>query len=401
MSKKTAEEPEIMTLAQWIIRKENTEKYRAGKASGKRHPNVDQAMINAVGGMPALLEQARALKREGLLAFEELNLNTDIKDIHYSLDVVPKLCEREGIEDPRARQLRLMERIRQLQSEVSDVLWMQSYYAELLDSLERGKVCAEAEKTGKLHCLNEIANLQEPMWIRTFSATKLGGSKVFEKQYKQVVIRFLRNHSPLCEEEKMTDDQVLAQHNLMSYSQTLQWKGPLRIRIGNATEVDGTAFPYGMILNAQTLEDCQVANLAGIQRILLIENQANYEEQKFRDDTLYVFCHGFFSPKEVLLLRQLATLAKDRTKMEHWGDMDYGGIRIFLYNKNRIFPNLTPYRMNVEEYERALKLEHGIPIGDQVRSRLEATDAEELTALKEAILQRGLVIEQEVQIPSA
>ena len=199
----------------------------------------------------------------------------------------------------------------------------------------------------------------------------------------------------------MNDDQALAQHNLLSYSQTLQWKGPLHIQVEEAPEIDGAAFPYGMILNAQTLEHCRVTSLAGIRRILLIENQANYEDQKFRDDTLYVFCHGFFSPKEVLLLQQVAALAEERTKTEHWGDMDCGGIRIFLYNKNRIFPKLTPYRMNVEEYERALELGHGIPIGEKARSILEATDAGELEELKTAILQRGLVIEQEVQIPSA
>lgn len=400
MSKKKQNEPEDVTLAQWIIQKENTEKYRAGEASGKRHPKVDQALINAIGGMPTLLEQARALKSEGLITFEELNLNTDIKEIHYSLDVVPKLCEREGIEDARARQLRLIERIKKRQSEVADVAWMQPYYAEMLDSLMQGKVCAEAEKTGKMDCLNGIAHLQEPMWIRTFSAIKLGGSKIFENQYKKIVAGFLKKHSPFCEEE-MNDDQALAQHNLLSYSQTLQWKGPLHIQIEESPEIDGAAFPYGMILNAQTLEHCQVTSLAGIQRILLIENQANYEEQKFRDDTLYVFCHGFFSPKEVLFLQQLTALAKDRTKTEHWGDMDCGGIRIFLYNKSRIFPKLTPYRMNVKEYERALELEHGIPIGEKARSILEATDAGKLEELKTAILQRGLVIEQEVQIPSA
>ena len=399
MSKKKQNEPEAVTLAQWIIQKENTQKYRAGEASGKRHPKIDQAMINAIGGMPTLLEQARALKREGLIKFEELNLNTDIKEIHYSLDVVPKLCEREGIEDARARQLRLIERIEKRQSEVADVTWMQPYYADMLDSLKQGKVCAEAEKTGKMDCLNEIACLQEPMWIRTFSATKLGGSKIFENQYKEIAAGFLKKHSPFCEEE-MNDDQALAQHNLLSYSQTLQWKGPLRIRIGDASEIDGAAFPYGMMLNAQTLEHCRVTSLAGIRRILLIENQANYEDQKFRDDTLYVFCHGFFSPKEVLLLQQVAALTEERTKTEHWGDMDCGGIRIFLYNKNRIFPKLTPYRMNVEEYECALAQGYGIDIEETARKRLEMTDAAELAELKEAILQRVVVIEQEVQIPS-
>ena len=55
----------------------------------------------------------------------------------------------------------------------------------------------------------------------------------------------------------------------------------------------------------------------------------------------------------------------------------------------------------MEEYERALAQGYGIDIEETARKRLEMTDAAELAELKEAILQRGVVIEQEVQIPSA
>ena len=63
----------------------------------------------------------------------------------------------------------------------------------------------------------------------------------------------------------------------------------------------------------------------------------------YREDTLYIYCHGFFSPKEVEFLQELAVLASENVEFLHWGDMDYGGIRIFLFNKEKIFPKLKPY----------------------------------------------------------
>lgn len=48
MKKKT------VTLSQWLIEQNDTEAYRAGKLAGKKHPKVDQKLIDAVGGSKPL-----------------------------------------------------------------------------------------------------------------------------------------------------------------------------------------------------------------------------------------------------------------------------------------------------------------------------------------------------------
>ena len=53
---------QIMTLAQYLIDKANSEAYRAGKLTGWKHPKVGKEMIEAVGGMQPLLKQARELE---------------------------------------------------------------------------------------------------------------------------------------------------------------------------------------------------------------------------------------------------------------------------------------------------------------------------------------------------
>ena len=74
----------------------------------------------------------------------------------------------------------------------------------------------------------------------------------------------------------------------------------------------------------------------------------------FREDTLYIYCHGFFSPKELKFLGALTEITGGNTEYLHWGDMDLGGIRIFLYNQRKLFPGLKPYRMDASAYETAI-----------------------------------------------
>ena len=133
----------------------------------------------------------------------------------------------------------------------------------------------------------------------------------------------------------------------------------------------------------------------GIRRVMLIENKANYESMDFRADTLYIFCHGFFSPKEIKFLSTLTETAAENTEYLHWGDMDLGGIRIFLYNQKRLFPKLKPYRMDGEAYADALTAGAGIPLEKEKKEKLQKLDAGCLGELKELILENEMEIEQE------
>lgn len=131
---------------------------------------------------------------------------------------------------------------------------------------------------------------------------------------------------------------------------------------------------------------------------MTIENKANYENMSYRADTLYIYCHGFFSPKEVKFLQQLAALADDNVEFLHWGDMDYGGIRIFLFNKEKIFPKLNPYKMNRDSFLEAVGAQAGIKLEEEKRGKLKQMYAGELDELRKCILEYGLEIEQEMLV---
>ena len=390
----------ILTLSQWIIEKTNVDSYRAGRLHGEKHPRVDQTLLNELGGMTNLLKQAEEMERDANLSkyirFDWRDMEKDITKIHYSIEIIPLLCKKEGVEDFLDKQRKYIEKMETFLQEVSDTEWVRLYCNSILEKLKQGKVVKEMEDDNLFDCLKEIAKLQNPVWKRIFSANVLGNSKKFTKEYEKKVVGILRMYSHLADKDEMTDEEILKNYGILSYAQVLEWKGAVIYQLDTGKTVDTSDLYYGTIINSQTLEHSKPTALSHIRKIMTIENKANYENMMYEKDTLYIYCHGFFSPKEVKYLQELEKLADEHVEFYHWGDMDLGGIRIFLFNKEKIFPKLKPYKMNRESFCRAVEKNAGIVLEEQKRKRLGEMDAGELEELKECILEYGVEIEQEM-----
>lgn len=389
-----------MTLAQWLIQKINTKSYRAGRLTGMMHPAVDQKMIDRVGGKHHLLDQAKELERDerlkGLFRADWSGMKTDIKKLDFSVDIMRELCRREGIEDPRMRQLRFMGQVERWRREAG-ADWLSPFYEHLGKRLEEGDEVKDIDLENEeyFRCLNALARNTEPVWKRIFSAAVFYDSKRFQNDYQSRMVTMLTKYSPFYE-EGMTDEELLAAHGILSYAQTLEWKGALCYRLEPGETIDTSRQIYGTVLNAQTLERAEPVSMPGIKRIMTIENKANYESMEYADDTLYIYCHGFFSPKERKFLKHLSEIAEPDTEYLHWGDMDYGGIRIFQFNQRELFPSLKPYRMGREEFMKAVGLHAGIKIEAGKRRKLEEMEAGCLEELRKCILETNMEIEQEI-----
>lgn len=284
----------------------------------------------------------------------------------------------------------------------------EGYYDEIIRRLELGEIVKspDMEDVDFFRCLNAVVNLKKSLWMRVFSAAVLNDSKRFKKDYEKKVVKVLVR-SPLYE-EGMTDDEILSVHGILSYAQVMEWKGPLLYKLKGGQEyiedkarekeyeIDTSQNQYGTVINSQTLERAFPVSIKGVQRIVTIENKANYEEMKYREDTLYLFCHGFYSPKERIFLKRLMEVAEGEIQYFHWGDMDMGGIRIFRFNKKNIFPKLKPYKMDREAFQEALERGAGIPLEEKKKEKLEKLNAGELEELKKCILEKGVEIEQEI-----
>ena len=408
----------IQSLSRYIIEKAECDSYRAGTRSKQWHIEADQKLLDAVGGRSVLLRQAGELEKltgiSGKIIVKWKAVRTEIEKITVSPDAIPLLCQVEQIEDPRERQLSQMELTESWKSRVSQADWLIPYYDHILERLNSGKLVKDVpglEDPLFFLFLNKTAEERKPLYRRAFSAqvctiwngiaqTKQSESKItptkrFEKIYQSAVLSVLKQYSPLYE-EGMSDEELLTAHGILTYAQTLEFKGAVSYRIDDGPAISTAAQIYGTMFNKQTLENAVPISIVGIRQIMTIENKANYEKMKFRPDTLYIFCHGFFSPPERKFLSRVVALAGTDTEYFHWGDMDYGGIRIFKFLQKNLFPRLKPWKMDVTDYKMALQMGASISLETDKRERFEQMDAGVLTPLKEAILKNGKEIEQEL-----
>lgn len=408
----------IQSLSRYIIEKAECDSYRAGTRSKQWHIEADQKLLDAVGGRSVLLRQAGELEKltgiSGKIIVKWKAVRTEIEKITVSSDAIPLLCQVEQIEDPRERQLSQMELAESWKSRVAQADWLIPYYDHILERLNSGKLVKDVpglEDPLFFLFLNKTAEERKPLYRRSFSAqvctiwngiaqTKQSESKItptkrFEKIYQSAVLSVLKQYSPLYE-EGMSDEELLTAHGILTYAQTLEFKGAVSYRIDDGPAISTAAQIYGTMFNKQTLENAVPISIVGIRQIMTIENKANYEKMQFRPDTLYIFCHGFFSPPERKFLSRVVALAGTDTEYFHWGDMDYGGIRIFKFLQKNLFPKLKPWKMDVTDYKMALQMGASISLETDKRERFEQMDAGVLTPLKEAILKNGKEIEQEL-----
>ena len=408
----------IQSLSRYIIEKAECDSYRAGTRSKQWHIEADQKLLDAVGGRSVLLRQAGELEKltgiSGKIIVKWKAVRTEIEKITVSPDAIPLLCQVEQIEDPRERQLSQMELTESWKSRVAQADWLIPYYDHILERLNSGKLVKDVsglEDPLFFLFLNKTAEERKPLYRRAFSAqvcttwngiaqTKQSESKItptkrFEKIYQSAVLSVLKQYSPLYE-EGMSDEELLTAHGILTYAQTLEFKGAVSYRIDDGPAISTAAQIYGTMFNKQTLENAVPISIVGIRQIMTIENKANYEKMQFRPDTLYIFCHGFFSPPERKFLSRVVELAGTDTEYFHWGDMDYGGIRIFKFLQKNLFPKLKPWKMDVTDYKMALQMGASISLETDKRERFEQMDAGVLTPLKEAILKNGKEIEQEL-----
>ena len=408
----------IQSLSRYIIEKAECDSYRAGMRSKQWHIEADQKLLDAVGGRSVLLRQAGELEKltgiSGKIIVKWKAVRTEIEKITVSPDAIPLLCQVEQIEDPRERQLSQMELTESWKSRVAQADWLIPYYDHILERLNSGKLVKDVpglEDPLFFLFLNKTAEERKPLYRRAFSAqvctiwngiaqTKQSESKItptkrFEKIYQSAVLSVLKQYSPLYE-EGMSDEELLTAHGILTYAQTLEFKGAVSYRIDDGPAISTAAQIYGTMFNKQTLENAVPISIVGIRQIMTVENKANYEKMQFRPDTLYIFCHGFFSPPERKFLSRVVALAGTNTEYFHWGDMDYGGIRIFKFLQKNLFPKLKPWKMDVTDYKMALQMGASISLETDKRERFEQMDAGVLTPLKEAILKNGKEIEQEL-----
>lgn len=338
------------------------------------------------------LEELKLIKIKWISGYR----NYDLESISYLLSGIRKLYELTG---RVPKQVKAAEYSREVMNLYNSLVtpWIKEYVKmEILTKAEKGIVEKDTKKLEytKLlfQCLPALDKLDTPIFKRIFSKRYLHNSKVFEEKLQKTIIAKARKYNSSID-ESMEKSQVLEQLYIEEYAQELHLKGSLLLELDGVT-IDTGIFHYGTVLNTQTLKNARILENQSIKKIYTIENKANFVMEPYEEGTLILFSHGFFTPLERIFLSKLADIMKTKeVTYIHSGDLDYGGIRIFQFIKNRIFPELKPFKMDSLIFEKYVA--YGEKVDIKTLKKLKKCEEPLLDDVISKIIETGVTIEQE------
>lgn len=179
---------------------------------------------------------------------------------------------------------------------------------------------------------------------RTFSRRTTGDSKILERRARLVVELFRRLFLGTDPELALEDDELLASMGLVRFVQPLL--------LGGSIVMDGMTLPASPFIGLPA-EQVYRISVARASYVLLVENYASFvrhcREVNVAGDGLVVYTGGF--PARAVLGAVVSLLQSLDCPAFHWGDIDLGGLRIFVHLERALSGaglTLKPHLMDFE-----------------------------------------------------
>ena len=248
-----------------------------------------------------------------------------------------------------------------------------------------------------------------PELTRVISANCFNDSKFLELKILSQLSSIAKAYEPdlatyrSLGEEHLSQNEVLEQIGILTYPEIIEFCGSIRLVFPDAP-INTGVFQNGFCIQSENLHLLTRVETAGIKSLLFIENRTNYRHQilkGFGSDTLVIHHGGFYSPAKRKLFCLLSEHLDPGVDAFFWGDIDLGGFLMYTRLKRDIFPNLTPWRMGCEDFEK-YKI-HGIARPPSYLELLKGRmDDEQFDAcffpVTLAILDVGVTVEQELML---
>ncbi len=285
----------------------------------------------------------------------------------------------------------------------------------LTPKLKTNYLKASMPDEGKLllaACEKIIKNNTSQTW-RKFCVKNFGNSKALDHLLPRIASILTENDPELKEYDLKDTSDVLREYQLLRSPQKILFNGNLTmVNPKGEQSINMGIFQPFIGVSSQTALEWEIKEI-GFDKIITIENEASFYEfcQMNQDmpglgNYLVVFLKGFSNRLRRQFLRKVNTFAKQAHKAVsffHWGDLDAGGIEIFLNLRQSTGINIRPFLFNaevIEYHERSCKpLEKSDSVRlSRIRERLYNFDLEDYKTLESLInkmLELNLKLEQE------
>jgi hypothetical protein len=299
---------------------------------------------------------------------------------------------------PRTVQHATLEQMLDQQRPVAS--WHQSFLDWARSQLSGGRSLAPLRRDDVewnadfLRALQALAALGAPTLERSFSVRVFGDSKRFAV-LESAVLRVLRQHDPAAVAYGEDSAALLRAHFLDRVPEYVPLAGPLRI-LSTGAALDLAPFQPSLALSAATIRAADGLECAA-DRLITVENSTSFSELSLRrpSSIAIIYTGGFASPTVIQLMRQLRRARPD-LPIQHWGDLDAGGLRILAHLRREI-GGVEVWKMDIATFESARRHAQPLSAGDrkaleQLRTQTELSDC---VSLIDHLLATGLKLEQE------
>jgi hypothetical protein len=210
----------------------------------------------------------------------------------------------------------------------------------------------ESERSDLIRAIRFIDQMGDiEILERVFSLQCFGDSKRFEKVIRPRLVSVLSRY--LDSADDSTDEVLLRQIGITKNPEQFDFCGSVSI-VFDSGAVDFSHLRYGGSINTDDLQRGHLGISPQIDRVLSIENRANYIEYIYKqrsENELVVFHGGQFGPAKRKFLQAIATAMSAGSEWYHWGDIDYGGFSMLARLRREIKRDVLPYRMDKKELE--------------------------------------------------
>lgn len=304
--------------------------------------------------------------------------------------------------------------------------WWEEVNAKLTQRKTAGlDLDSSGEYEDLVKVLIALPDIKEGTPKRILSQMLFQDTKHFEQTVERRLLGILRRFFP---EEFERDEEYLDNIGIVENPKLTLLTGPVVFSTGKST-VNLEFFPGGIGLSMGTIRFMEIKEIKA-RTILFIENLTTYyhmvetygkqtmtnygpsanvmdKSTELKEPVLLIYTGGFPHKGTQKFLLKLASFIRRSTpndssdyaevEIYHWGDMDYGGIKIFEYLKRNFFQDLKPYRMDIAAYKSFLH--KGMPMGEdqaeKLKKLLEDPSYAQWHTLIEEMLNHRKRIEQE------
>ena len=191
-----------------------------------------------------------------------------------------------------------------------------------------------------LKAIDSIMNNKGKILLRNFSVRVFNNSKIVENNANKI----FRIYNEFSNEEFKDFNSLIEHYYIYRNFNLILIKGDITLKI-NEEIIHVGKLNSTFALSSEILDKVEIINLP-VEKVITIENQTTFNY--FSDSSfLVLYTDGYISSAMAMFLKKLYSF-KTSLRFYHFGDIDWGGINIYLDIIAKTGIKFNTYKMDIE-----------------------------------------------------